>query len=376
MTSPSFYVVLELSKAASADDIKAAYRRLAKARHPDKNLNNPNATALFQQLQSAYSTLSDPSLRRSYDEQLRQTERTASNTGPESTSQSNTRPQSWSHTTESVEVRKCKEAYEQQSKVVHGCLWHKNCLADEMSRMQTRMKEREETLARLLKEDAKYERDKAARQAWFAFLWRPTSEQEAEEDRLAAGRKTGMIVVRSQLSTIENEIKEKQRQINEVIAQLAKERMEEAAAKIRYESAVAAAHSREQAELRRRAEKMAQEAEARKRAEAEREWQAYQERCRAEATDRAAAQEMRREAEAQRKREAEAQRQRKAEAQRQRKAEAQRQSETAEEATRRFQNALKEAEAFRKKEEARKKQQRSSSPARPSREGGVEVVLG
>ncbi|KFA56618.1 hypothetical protein S40293_01105 [Stachybotrys chartarum IBT 40293] len=298
MTSPSFYVVLELPKAASADDVKAAYRRLAKARHPDKNLNNPNATALFQQLQSAYSTLSDPSLRRSYDEQLRQTERTASNTGPESTSQSNTRPQSWSHTTESVE--------------------------------------------------------------------------------------TGMIVVRSQLSTIENEIKEKQRQINEVIAQLAKERMEEAAAKIRYESAVAAAHSREQAELRRRAEKMAQEAEARKRAEAEREWQAYQERCRAEATDRAAAQEMRREAEAQRKREAEAQRkreaeaqrQRKAEAQRQRKAEAQRQSETAEEATRRFQNALKEAEAFRKKEEARKQQQRSSSPARPSREGGVEVVLG
>lgn len=50
MASTSFYVVLELSKAASADDIKAAYRRLAKARHPDKNLNNPNATALFQQV--------------------------------------------------------------------------------------------------------------------------------------------------------------------------------------------------------------------------------------------------------------------------------------------------------------------------------------
>ncbi|KAI1144316.1 hypothetical protein F5Y05DRAFT_23675 [Hypoxylon sp. FL0543] len=62
-----YYVVLGVSRTADADDLKSAWRRLARTRHPDKNPGNPNATAEFQLLESAYSTLSDPTRRRAYD---------------------------------------------------------------------------------------------------------------------------------------------------------------------------------------------------------------------------------------------------------------------------------------------------------------------
>ncbi|KAK5657526.1 hypothetical protein OQA88_3099 [Cercophora sp. LCS_1] len=62
-----YYAVLEITPTASDDEIKASYKRLAKVRHPDKNAGNPQATADFQLLQAAYSTLIDPSQRRDYD---------------------------------------------------------------------------------------------------------------------------------------------------------------------------------------------------------------------------------------------------------------------------------------------------------------------
>jgi DnaJ-domain-containing protein 1 len=43
-----YYAILEVSQTASATDIKKSYRRLAILRHPDKNHNKPDATALFQ----------------------------------------------------------------------------------------------------------------------------------------------------------------------------------------------------------------------------------------------------------------------------------------------------------------------------------------
>ncbi|KAK6217842.1 hypothetical protein LQW54_003130 [Pestalotiopsis sp. IQ-011] len=63
-----YYAILEISPKATDDEIKVSYRRLALQKHPDKNAGNANATAEFQQINSAYQCLSDPRKRAAYDE--------------------------------------------------------------------------------------------------------------------------------------------------------------------------------------------------------------------------------------------------------------------------------------------------------------------
>ena len=62
-----FYEVLGVPSTATDEDIKQGYRKLALRWHPDKNRDNPDATAVFQGLQEAYATLSDPQERAWYD---------------------------------------------------------------------------------------------------------------------------------------------------------------------------------------------------------------------------------------------------------------------------------------------------------------------
>lgn len=62
-----FYEVLGVSRDATADDIKKAYRRLAREHHPDANPDDAEAEARFKELALAYETLSDPERRRRYD---------------------------------------------------------------------------------------------------------------------------------------------------------------------------------------------------------------------------------------------------------------------------------------------------------------------
>ena len=61
------YEVLEVSRDATQDDIKRAYRRLAREHHPDANPDDPHAEARFKELASAYEVLSDPDKRAKYD---------------------------------------------------------------------------------------------------------------------------------------------------------------------------------------------------------------------------------------------------------------------------------------------------------------------
>lgn len=56
-----------MGRDASSADIKKAYRRLAIACHPDRNREDPDATAKFQVLQRVYEVLSDEEQRRTYD---------------------------------------------------------------------------------------------------------------------------------------------------------------------------------------------------------------------------------------------------------------------------------------------------------------------
>src|SRR3954471_12980764 len=68
MPDRDYYEVLGVSRDATADAIKKAYRGLARKHHPDVNPGDKKAEGLFKEVQKAYDVLSEPEKRKLYDQ--------------------------------------------------------------------------------------------------------------------------------------------------------------------------------------------------------------------------------------------------------------------------------------------------------------------
>ncbi len=68
MSYIDYYAVLGVDKKATTDDIKKAYKKLARKYHPDLNPDKPEAKAKFQEINEANEVLSDPEKRKKYDQ--------------------------------------------------------------------------------------------------------------------------------------------------------------------------------------------------------------------------------------------------------------------------------------------------------------------
>jgi curved DNA-binding protein len=67
MPGKDYYAMLGVSKTASTDEIKKAYRKLAMKHHPDRNKGNKSAEEKFKEISEAYAVLSDTEKRKQYD---------------------------------------------------------------------------------------------------------------------------------------------------------------------------------------------------------------------------------------------------------------------------------------------------------------------
>jgi|SRR3954462_116029 len=67
MAFKNYYILLGIKNTASLEEIKLAFRNLAKKYHPDKNQDDKHTDTIFKEIQEAYETLSNSEKRKKYD---------------------------------------------------------------------------------------------------------------------------------------------------------------------------------------------------------------------------------------------------------------------------------------------------------------------
>lgn len=66
----NYYTILGVLRDCSVDDIKSAFKKLARENHPDTSGSQDDTEARFQEINEAYETLGDPTKRKAYDDTL------------------------------------------------------------------------------------------------------------------------------------------------------------------------------------------------------------------------------------------------------------------------------------------------------------------
>ncbi|KEF58685.1 uncharacterized protein A1O9_06611 [Exophiala aquamarina CBS 119918] len=182
-TTEDYYYILEISQSANLISIKSSYKRLAKARHPDKNPTNPSATVEFQLLQEAYSALCDPETRRAYDIRYPSIQRMSQN-GDSTTHHVPCQPAKSSDTKSENEIK--LERLNTTRLRKEGELFNER---RELSQIRR-------DLRLLQDEEARTEREKASKNGWWAYMasfvsvsTRETPEQRLEKERQQVDRR-------------------------------------------------------------------------------------------------------------------------------------------------------------------------------------------
>ncbi|KAI1774479.1 hypothetical protein F4818DRAFT_84515 [Hypoxylon cercidicola] len=262
VVTDDYYAVLGVARTADADSLKAAWRRLARIKHPDKNPGNPTATAEFQLLESAYSTLCDPARRWAYDLQF----------PPTFTKNGTTSGAYYSYASTASNNSSEQKNRERESR--------RDRLYDEARRQEADVFEARRSRNRILEEikklDKEAEKDIVEESGWWGYFssMMPGSEKQREEklrererrglDRIAAKRIKERVLEREtvKVSLLELILKGTQDEIRKITLEINKWKEEQAAAWRRE-----AQRQQEQAAARRREEQRQQEqqAEARRR---------------------------------------------------------------------------------------------------------------
>lgn len=68
MAKRDYYEILGLTRGAGEQEIKSAFRKLAKEHHPDRNSGDKSAEQKFKEINEAYEALKDPQKRAAYDQ--------------------------------------------------------------------------------------------------------------------------------------------------------------------------------------------------------------------------------------------------------------------------------------------------------------------
>ncbi|KAL6887406.1 hypothetical protein HDV57DRAFT_488740 [Trichoderma longibrachiatum] len=295
-----YYKFLGVPQTAGTDAIRASYRKLALKYHPDRNPNNPQATAQFQLLEAAYSTLFDPERRRIYDlqyESIKRNSATDTNKNPPPPQANSSEPD---------------QLYKTQMAKLEAAIQQLRNREDELARQLAKARADRDTSWRALERlqavadmDAKEE---ANRNSWYGYFF--SSRQSEEEKQVRQRRMVENRVARtvreaelkrltSRVATAQSLVEDIQRRVQEKVSERHRLQMQETR---RQQDARLAELRRQQAMQREKEERAREEAERRykeelaerlrKAQEAERVWREQEaERRKAQEAERRRAQE-------------------------------------------------------------------------------------
>ncbi|PTB65721.1 DnaJ-domain-containing protein [Trichoderma citrinoviride] len=251
-----YYKVLGIPQSAGSDAIRTSYRKLALKYHPDRNPNNPQATAQFQLLEAAYSTLFDPERRRLYDIQYESIKR---NSAKPDASQNPPPPQ--------ASNKKPDQSYKIQMEKLEATIQQLRNRKDELARQLAKARDELQAQADM---DAEEE---ASRNSWYGYFF--AKSQSAEEklarqrrmvDNRAARtvREAELKRLTSRVATAQSLVEDIQRRVQEKVSERHRLQMQETR---RQQDARLAELRRQQAMQREREERAREEAERRQREE-------------------------------------------------------------------------------------------------------------
>ncbi|EHK48110.1 hypothetical protein TRIATDRAFT_133039 [Trichoderma atroviride IMI 206040] len=175
-----YYEILGVLQSAGKDAIRASYKRLALLHHPDRNPNNPKATAQFQLIESAYSTLFDPDRRRVYDVQYASIRAQRTNTA-DASSKSN--PSQRTSDAKSETSPKFNEQMETLSAALQQLYIRRNRLESELFEIRREYNRSQAALDKLQSEADKDAQEEARQKSWFGYFFSASQLEGDKEER-------------------------------------------------------------------------------------------------------------------------------------------------------------------------------------------------